>query len=81
MSQPPAAVKYTIAATVILCENIILSRGGEIIMTGEVGKKYIVYLFLRTENYLETAKKYLLNDPRDLLEILLNFDKDSISDS
>ena len=28
----------------------------------------------KEENYFETAKKYLLNDPKDLLDILLHFD-------
>ena len=30
-------------------------------------------------NYFETAKKYLLNDPRDLLDTLMHFDKHSIN--
>jgi dynein heavy chain len=35
-------------------------------------------LIKKEENYFETAKRYLLNDTRELLEMLMNFDKDSI---
>jgi dynein heavy chain len=33
----------------------------------------------REENYFETAKRYLLNDPKELLELLMNFDKHSVT--
>lgn len=39
---------------------------------GQIGGK-------KEENYFETAKKYLLNDTRELLELLMSYDKDNIS--
>ena len=33
----------------------------------------------KEENYFETARKYLLNDTRELLEILMTYDKNSIN--
>lgn len=41
---------------------------------GSVGGK-------KEENYFETAKRYLLNDTRELLEILMTYDKDNINPS
>jgi dynein heavy chain len=32
----------------------------------------------KEENYFDTAKKYLLVNTRDLMEILINYDKDNI---
>ena len=57
----------------ILNFDAIKKRGGDIIMqkNDQTGKK--------DENYFETAKKYLLNDTRELLECLLTYDKDNIS--
>ena len=37
---------------------------------GQIGKK--------EENYFDTAKKYLLANTRDLMDILVNYDKDNI---
>lgn len=39
---------------------------------GSVGGK-------KEENYFETAKRYLLNDTKQLLDLLMNYDKDSIT--
>lgn len=33
----------------------------------------------KEENYFETAKRYLLNDTRELLELLMTYDRDNIS--
>lgn len=33
----------------------------------------------KEEDYFETAKKYLLNDSKELLEMLKNYDKDHIN--
>lgn len=65
MTQPPIAVKVTLAGLVILCESIIKAKGGEIIYQSGIKKE---------ENYFETAKRYLLNDPKELLDILMNYD-------
>jgi len=53
----------------------IKRSGGEVIMTikeGQVGGK-------KEENFFETAKKYLLNDTKELLDMLMVYDKDNIS--
>jgi dynein heavy chain len=66
LSSPPRAVTVTLAGLVILNTEKIKKNGGDIIMTmkeGQVGGK-------KEENYLETAKKYLLNDTKELLELL-----------
>lgn len=63
----------TLAAVVILNIDRIKKNGGEIIMQakeGQIGKK--------EENYYDTAKRYLLGNTRDLLDLLTNFDKDNI---
>ena len=66
LGSPPIAVKTTLAGLVILFEKLITNRGGEIIVTtvGEGGSAR------KEENYFETAKRYLLNDPKELLELL-----------
>jgi dynein heavy chain len=59
---------------VILNTDKIRKNGGDIIMTakdGQMGGK-------KEENYFETAKRYLLNDTRELLELLMTYDKDNI---
>lgn len=33
----------------------------------------------KEENYFETAKKYLLNDTKELLDLLMNYNKDTIN--
>lgn len=57
---------------VCLLADIIKEKGGEIIMRnveGSLGKK--------EEDFFTTAKKYLLNDPKELLDLLLiKYDKD-----
>jgi dynein heavy chain len=34
----------------------------------------------KEEDYFGTAKSFLLNDPKDLLEILMKYDRDAITD-
>ena len=53
----------------------IKNNGGEIIMSVkecQVGGK-------KKENYFETANRYLLNDPRELLNMLMTYNKDNIN--
>lgn len=74
LGSPPLAVKVTLAGVVILNTDYI-KKNGEIIMSakeGTIGGK-------KEENYFETARKYLLNDTRELLEILMTYDKDTIN--
>ncbi len=59
-----------LAGCVILLTDHI-KKNGEIIITTKDGKK--------EENYFDTARKYLLNDTRELLEILMLYDKDNIN--
>ena len=61
-------VKTTLSGLVILCEKVIIGRGGEIFIDAQT----------KEPNYFDTAKIYLLNDPKDLLELLNTFDKHSI---
>lgn len=75
LGSPPTAVKVTLGGVVILNQELIRQNGGQILMTaveGSVGGK-------KEENYFETAKRYLLTDAKQLLDILLSYDKDSIS--
>jgi len=74
LGSPPNAVKVTLSGVVILQAEKIRKSGGEILTSvkeGQIGK--------REENYFETAKRYLLNDSRELMEWLQTFDKDNIS--
>jgi dynein heavy chain len=32
----------------------------------------------KEEDYFETAKKYLLNDPKELLDLFMKYDRDNI---
>lgn len=75
LGSPPEAVKVTLGGVVILMSEKIKKNGGEILMSvkeGQVGGK-------KEENYFETAKRYLLNDPRELLDMLMTYDKDNIN--
>jgi len=72
LSSPPEAVRVVLAGVVIMNTDHV-KKVGEIIMQnvpGQIGKK--------EENYFETAKRYLLTDPKELLDILMKYDKDSI---
>lgn len=74
LGSPPIAVKVTLSGVVILFTDYI-KKNGEIIMQakeGQIGGK-------KEENYFETARKYLLNDPRELLDLLMSYDKDAIN--
>lgn len=59
LGSPPNAVKVTLAGVVVLNTDYIKQNGGEIIMKakeGQIGGK-------KEEDYFETARRYLLNDP------------------
>lgn len=64
LGSPPEAVKTTLAGVVIMNLDTIREKGGDVIMTTKEGG------IKKEENYFETAKRYLLNDPRELLEML-----------
>lgn len=54
--------------------DYIKKNGGDIVMKNVEGS-----LVKKEEDYFETAKRFLLNDPKDLLEMLKNYDKDNIN--
>lgn len=59
---------------VILLADIIKKNGGEIVIRnveGQPGKK--------EEDFFKTAKLYLLNDSKELLDLLKNYDRDHIN--
>lgn len=73
LPQPPKAVKVVLGGVVLLLQEQIKKNGGEIIMKnieGGFGKK--------EADFFETAKRYLLNDSKELLDLLKSYDKDSI---
>lgn len=84
LGQPPIPVKVTLTGLVIILLDKIKEKGGDIVMTvpqanpGEDPSKKNANQ-KKEPNYFETAKKYLLNDPRELLDNLLHFDKCSVN--
>lgn len=73
LGTPPEAVKITLAGVVIMNTDYI-KKVGEIIVTpvkDQIGKK--------EENYFLTAKMYLLNDPKELLSTLMNYNREAIN--
>lgn len=70
---PSEVVRLVCQALVILNIDSIKKKGGEITIKAvkdQIGKK--------EEDYFDTAKRYLLNDPKDLLEVLDKYDKNHI---
>jgi len=70
-TSPSPAIILVLQAVVYLCIDQIKSQGGDLITGMENGKKVVLYF--------ETAKRYLLNDPKALLDMLINFDKTQIT--
>lgn len=68
---PSEVVKIVLQGVIYLSGDLIKSQGGEIIMGTENGKK--------VANYFETAKRYLLNDTKTLLDGLINYEKEKIT--
>lgn len=61
-------------AGVVILNTDHVKKVGEIIVTAvkdQIGKK--------EENYFQTAKLYLLNDPKELLGLLMNYNRESIN--
>lgn len=58
----------------ILNIDTVRKNGGEILTKNVEGQ-----LAKKEEDYFETAKRFLLNDPKDLLEMLKSYDKDNIN--
>lgn len=74
LPNPPRACITVLGGMVVMLADYIKDAGGEIIMRnieGSFGKK--------EEDFFATAKKYFLNDPKELLETLLNYKKETIN--
>ena len=72
---PTSVVRLVCQAMVYLNIDYIKSKGGDIIRKADptqVGGKKI-------EDFFETAKSYLLNEPQKLLDELMNYDKENIN--
>jgi dynein heavy chain len=74
LGQPPKPVRVILGGVVILNIDTVRKNGGEIIIKNVEGQ-----LTKKEEDYFETAKRFLLNDPKDLLEMLRTYDKDNIN--
>ena len=73
LTNPPKAVRVTLGAVVILNQDTVRKKGGQIItknIEGTFGQK--------EEDYFETAKRFLLNDSKELLDMLKNYDREAI---
>ncbi|KAM3134143.1 Dynein heavy chain 3 [Paramecium bursaria] len=71
LGKPPKPVIVILSGVVILNLDNLKQKGGEIAIKQVEGKK--------EEDYFETAKRYFLNDPKELLEILRVYDKNNIN--
>ena len=69
LSNPPKAIKIVLSAICILNLEYI-KKNGELIKSTQGERKDV--------DYFETAKRYLLNDPKELVEILKNYDKNNV---
>ncbi|KAL4464296.1 hypothetical protein ABPG72_011341 [Tetrahymena utriculariae] len=74
LPNPPSACITILGGMTILLQDTLKEKGGQIILRnieGQIGKK--------EEDYFNTAKKWLLADPKELLDLLLNFKKENIN--
>ena len=74
LPNPPRACVIILGGMVCLLADVIKKGGGEILMRpveGQMGKK--------EEDFFGTAKKYLLNDPKELLDTLKSYDNKNIN--
>lgn len=74
LQNPPKVIVVVLTSVVILMGDTIKARGGIIKkkVEGAIGGQ-------KVDDYLETAKKYLLNDTTSLLKNLLEFDRENIA--
>lgn len=75
LPNPPKALKVVLGGLVILNIDFIKKQGGNIIMKAAEGNQF----GKKEEDYFETAKRYLLNDTKELLDLLKTYDKDNIN--
>jgi dynein heavy chain len=74
LPNPPRACVIILGGMVILLADIIKKNGGEIVIRnveGQPGKK--------EEDFFTTAKRYLLNDSKELLDMLFKYDREHIN--
>jgi len=69
-TNPSDVIVIVLQAVIILVLDKIKDKGGDIQHKIVNGKK--------EEDYFGTAKMFLLNDPKDLLDILMKYDRDAI---
>lgn len=69
-TNPSEVIVIVLQAVIILVIDNIKKKGGDIQFKIINGKK--------EDDFFGTAKAYLLNDPKDLLDILKNYEKDNI---
>jgi dynein heavy chain, axonemal len=74
LGAPPKAVKVIMGGVVILNQESIRRNGGDIVMKNIDTQGAIK----KEEDYFETAKKYLLNDSKELLDLLRTYEKNNI---
>lgn len=71
-TNPSDVIVIVLQAVIILVLDKIKEKGGDIQHKIVNGKK--------EEDFFGTAKLYLLNDPKDLLDILMKYDRDAITE-
>ena len=74
LPNPPSACITIIGGMTILLQDTLKEKGGAIIVRnveGQIGKK--------EDDYFNTAKKWLLADPKELLDLLMNYKKENIN--
>jgi dynein heavy chain len=73
LKSPPKTVVVVLAGACILLQDEIVKMNGEIIMRRVEGS------LKKEENWTETARIYLLNDPKALLSTLQGYKKEEIN--
>lgn len=71
-TNPSDVIVIVLQAVIILVIDKIKDKGGDI--------QYKIINGKKEEDFFGTAKLFLLNDPKDLLEILMKYDKDNIQE-
>jgi dynein heavy chain len=75
VNNPAMPVRIILGGLVIMNEDLIKKNGGAVIMVASDDPKA---MGKKVPDYFATAKMYLLNNPKKLLEILQKYDRDNI---
>ena len=76
LAKPPIPINVVLTGLVILNKDYIKSLGGDVIKINDPDPKNIGK---KVEDFFSTAKKFLLNDPKTLIDRLKNYDKEHIN--